>query len=534
MIRIVKKGVQVVLALTLVLILGISGLQVSAEDNYLAKGDGWSLDKEGHLIIENDTGMDAWVYDESVKKYTDDLYYYNMVESVELREGLTHIERYLLQDTKIKEVTIPSTVTDIGDSAFAGCINLIEVTIPSTVNTVEGGAFAGSGLKTVVLEGAPTIGGNAFGCEIDTFICKAETPTKDMFAKGVFSNLNISENGVAKDYAGSITFQVPFGSGDAYKEALSKNNSINANNVKEEEAPPAGEENKDPETGGENKDPETGGENKDPETGGENKDPETGGENKDPETGGENKDPETGGENKDPETGGENKDPETGGENKDPETGGENKDPNTEDDNNNQNTPGTNTGAGSKPVIDNGNKVVVSSSSRSQEEPAKPVALIQYKTTAAVAGKSSTVGGAFFLNKGINVAVTTSEAQLKEAFGLTKNERAFVKVMDMDLKKSHLAKKSLDSAMTALGGQPVAYLNLEFGFMRNGQYTVLEATDKAISYAVEIPGRFRSGKFDVIRVREGGKLDILKSQYKDGVLSFETTPGTASYLVIVY
>ena len=41
-------------------------------------------------------------------------------------------------------------------------------------------------------------------------------------------------------------------------------------------------------------------------------------------------------------------------------------------------------------------------------------------------------------------------------------------------------------------------------------------------------------KFDVIRVREGGKLDILKSQYSKGVITFETTPALGAYLIISY
>ena len=45
---------------------------------------------------------------------------------------------------------VPSTVTSIGDGAFAGCVNLESVSIPSSVTEIGDGAFAGcTGLKTI-------------------------------------------------------------------------------------------------------------------------------------------------------------------------------------------------------------------------------------------------------------------------------------------------------------------------------------------------------------------------------------------------
>ena len=66
-----------------------------------------------------------------------------------------------------------------------------------------------------------------------------------------------------------------------------------------------------------------------------------------------------------------------------------------------------------------------------------------------------------------------------------KDKRTLVKALDMDLQKGVLEKKSLDDETAAVGGKPVSYLNLEFGFVKNGKYAVLEGSEKAVFYAVQ-------------------------------------------------
>jgi len=67
----------------------------------------------------------------------------------------------------LTSVTIPSSVTSIGNTAFAGCSGLTSVTIPSSVTSIGYSAFAGcSGLTSVTIPSSVTsIGNNAFaGC----------------------------------------------------------------------------------------------------------------------------------------------------------------------------------------------------------------------------------------------------------------------------------------------------------------------------------------------------------------------------------
>ena len=52
----------------------------------------------------------------------------------------------------IKSVCIPGTVSEIGEQAFSGCVNLESVTICDGVKTIYSGAFYGCGLKNLVIE----------------------------------------------------------------------------------------------------------------------------------------------------------------------------------------------------------------------------------------------------------------------------------------------------------------------------------------------------------------------------------------------
>ena len=63
-----------------------------------------------------------------------------------------------------KESTIPNSVTSIGNSAFNACTGLISLTIPNSVTTIGESAFSGcSGLTSVAIgNGVTTIGRDAF------------------------------------------------------------------------------------------------------------------------------------------------------------------------------------------------------------------------------------------------------------------------------------------------------------------------------------------------------------------------------------
>ena len=74
---------------------------------------------------------------------------------------------YSDENTEIKDLVIPNSVTSIGIEAFNGCSGLTSVTIPNSVTSIRNSAFFGcSGLTSVTIPNSVTsIGGDAFsGC----------------------------------------------------------------------------------------------------------------------------------------------------------------------------------------------------------------------------------------------------------------------------------------------------------------------------------------------------------------------------------
>ena len=109
------------------------------------------------------------------------------------------------------ELTLPSSVTSIGESAFSGCSGLTELTLPNSVTSIGRSAFGGcSGLTELTLSNSVTsIGGYAFAycCGLVKITSLAEIPPVCGFK--VF-------NGVNKTNCELI---VPEGSVAAYKQA---------------------------------------------------------------------------------------------------------------------------------------------------------------------------------------------------------------------------------------------------------------------------------------------------------------------------
>ena len=75
---------------------------------------------------------------------------------------VTGIGAYAFSSSKMKSVTIPSTVTTIGVDAFSGCNNLTNITIPNSVKGIYDHAFKGcKSLTNITIPSSVTKMGNS-------------------------------------------------------------------------------------------------------------------------------------------------------------------------------------------------------------------------------------------------------------------------------------------------------------------------------------------------------------------------------------
>lgn len=86
---------------------------------------------------------------------------------------LTYAHHLYINDTEIKDLVVPNSVTSIGSHAFAGCSGLTSVTIPNSVTSIGWNAFEGcSALTSVTIPKSVTsIESSAFsGCSALTSV----------------------------------------------------------------------------------------------------------------------------------------------------------------------------------------------------------------------------------------------------------------------------------------------------------------------------------------------------------------------------
>ena len=164
-------------------------------------------------------------------------------------------------------------------------------------------------------------------------------------------------------------------------------------------------------------------------------------------------------------------------------------------------------------------------------------AVKEIPTTSKVAGVETTVSGIYMVNKVNGCAITTDMAAISQGYGLASGEKLFAKIMDMDSKKSYLARACMDAAAAAVGAQVGPCVNIELGKMTAGKYSVLPAEGAAIRIAVGVPANFvEAGKtYAMVRVRVGGVVDILPDvDTNPNTITFDTTAGAGAYAIIKY
>ena len=83
--------------------------------------------------------------------------------------AVTKIDAFAFSEcTSLKDVKLPDTLTDIGGGAFAGCTHITDITLPEGLLSVGQSAFANTGLDTIVVPSSvQDIGYSAFGYKVN-------------------------------------------------------------------------------------------------------------------------------------------------------------------------------------------------------------------------------------------------------------------------------------------------------------------------------------------------------------------------------
>ena len=124
------------------------------------------FDSYGYTF-DNCTSLKNVIFSSGIEKIPDNLFYRssNCLISITIPDSVTTIGNYAFSGcTGLTNITIPDSVTTIGGSAFSGCVGLTSITIPDSVTTIGNYAFEGcTGLTSVIIpDSVTTIGSWAF------------------------------------------------------------------------------------------------------------------------------------------------------------------------------------------------------------------------------------------------------------------------------------------------------------------------------------------------------------------------------------
>ncbi len=124
----------------------------------------WTLDNSGKLTISGTGAMYDYAYDYESNSFTSPwAKYRSMIRSVEIGSGVTSIGSYAFVDTNITSLTIPGSVTAIGDNGVSGNRYLATLTLNSGLETIGAFAFSDCRISSVVIpDGVTSIGEGAF------------------------------------------------------------------------------------------------------------------------------------------------------------------------------------------------------------------------------------------------------------------------------------------------------------------------------------------------------------------------------------
>jgi len=100
--------------------------------------------------------------------------------------------------TNLTSVTIPNSVTNIGDNAFFYCTSLKNVTIPNNVTSIGKDAFSKSGITSITIPDSVTFINNSFSeCEFLTSVTignRVKVIGADAFSRSGITSITIPDN----------------------------------------------------------------------------------------------------------------------------------------------------------------------------------------------------------------------------------------------------------------------------------------------------------------------------------------------------
>ena len=178
----------------------IEKITVDENNQYYTSIDGVLFNKSKTEIIDypNYTQAESYAVPQSVTSIGEYAFGGDMqsLKNVTIPDTVTEIGNGAFMDFYgLENIDIPETVTEIGDNAFNGCSQLASITIPNSVTEIGASAFrCCSSLQSVNLtEGLKSIGDYAFGGDYELSNVTLPNSLSDISPTAFFNSENFCE-----------------------------------------------------------------------------------------------------------------------------------------------------------------------------------------------------------------------------------------------------------------------------------------------------------------------------------------------------
>jgi hypothetical protein len=131
---------------------GITAITVAADNPNYSSAGGILYNKNKTTLVAVGGGVTSVTIPASVTAIGDAAFAMSGITDINIPSGVTSIgASAFLYCENLASVTIPNGVISIGDNAFSLCASLTSITIPDSVTSIGEGAFIMSGIKNVTI-----------------------------------------------------------------------------------------------------------------------------------------------------------------------------------------------------------------------------------------------------------------------------------------------------------------------------------------------------------------------------------------------
>ena len=142
----------------------------SIEENVVVKGEDYTITAIGTQAFYQNQTIQSISIPETVTSIGDNAFSFSSLTEINIPDSVTNLGIMTFYScSSLNEVILPSELTTIPQYSFYGCTALKNIDLPSKIKVIDNQAFRKSGLESIDLSGVETINSTAFtGAKLKT------------------------------------------------------------------------------------------------------------------------------------------------------------------------------------------------------------------------------------------------------------------------------------------------------------------------------------------------------------------------------